>query len=282
MKTDKLFYELFRIQPNLILRLLPELPSDAGSYGFQAPVFEESEYRLDVLLEPQAGSQGLPLVILEAQMYSDPDFLLKLYAQSGCLLHQRLGRQRLSRRTRSRGRTSGGHAPPPPPRDWLAVVICPSRRMHFGDPQLVEEFLERRVRWIELQDCSDPQLQASLSWQALRLRDELLELILTLIPFILTQANTEELIKMLGLTIEEARQSRAIREFMEEGRAEGQLEGEGKVLLHQLARRCGLLTPHQQAAIEALGSDNRLALAEALLDFRGPEDLTAWLQEHGA
>lgn len=95
MKTDKLFYELFRIQPNLILRLLPELPRDAGSYGFQAPVLKESEYRLDGFLEPQDGSQGLPLVILEAQMYSDPDFLLKLYAQSGCLLHQRLGRQRL-------------------------------------------------------------------------------------------------------------------------------------------------------------------------------------------
>lgn len=150
--------------------------------------------------------------------------------------------------------------------------------MHFGDPQLVEEFLERRVRWIELQDCSDPQLQASLSWQALRL----LELILTLIPFILTQASIEELIKKLGLTIEEARQSRAILEFMEEGRAEGMQQGEGKVLRHLLARRCGLLTPHQQAAIEALGSDNRLALAEALLDFQGPEDLTAWLQEHGA
>jgi hypothetical protein len=30
------------------------------------------------------------------------------------------------------------------------VVICPSRELHFGDPTPVQEFVERRVVWIEL------------------------------------------------------------------------------------------------------------------------------------
>ena len=33
---------------------------------------------------------------------------------------------------------------------WWVVVLCPSRQLHFGDPAPVAEFVEQRVRWIEL------------------------------------------------------------------------------------------------------------------------------------
>jgi hypothetical protein len=44
-----------------------------------------------------------------------------------------------------------------------------------------------------------------------------------------------------------------------------------------LQRRCGGLTPSQEARIRALPLPQLEALAEALLDFRGPADLEAWL-----
>ena len=44
--------------------------------------------------------------------------------------------------------------------------------------------------------------------------------------------------------------------------------------LRQLNRRCGPLSNATTTSIEALPLE---ALAEALLDFRGPGDLTAWL-----
>jgi predicted transposase YdaD len=150
------------------------------------------------------------------------------------------------------------------------VVICPSRRLRLGDVRPVEEFVQRRVRWLELEDCSDPLLQGQLCWQALQLlvqppsetqararglweqarlepepqRRQLSELILLLIPFILNQSSVEELRAMLGLTIEEARESAAVREWIEEGRQEGLLtgrqegrqEGEATVLLRLLER----------------------------------------------
>ncbi len=35
-------------------------------------------------------------------------------------------------------------------RQWQVVVICPSSQLNFGDPTPVQEFVERRVVWIEL------------------------------------------------------------------------------------------------------------------------------------
>jgi hypothetical protein len=44
-----------------------------------------------------------------------------------------------------------------------------------------------------------------------------------------------------------------------------------------LRRRCGGLTAPQEARIRALPLPQLEALAEALLDFQGADDLNAWL-----
>jgi predicted transposase YdaD len=94
------------------------------------------------------------------------------------------------------------------------------------------------------------------------------------------QASTSRL-SWLGLTIEEARESAAVREWMEEGRQEGLLagrqEGETSVLLRLLARRCGTLPGAVEQAIRALPQEQLLVLADAVLEFRGLEDLQRWL-----
>jgi len=84
--SDKPFYWLFqqhaeRIQP-LVAELLPRMEG----YVFSAPVLKEREYRLDGLFLPPADQPELPVVILEAQMAADPDFLLRLNAEMGRLL----------------------------------------------------------------------------------------------------------------------------------------------------------------------------------------------------
>ena len=47
-----------------------------------------------------------------------------------------------------------------------------------------------------------------------------------------------------------------------------------------LNRRCGPLSDATTARIQALPLEQLEALAEALLDFSGPADLAAWLEEH--
>jgi len=85
-----------------------------------------------------------------------------------------------------------------------------------------------------------------------------------------------QLCAMGSITASEFTQSVAYQEIFGQGRQ----EGEAAVTLRQLNRRCGPLNPDTTARIQALPLEQLEALAEALLDFRGPADLAAWLQAH--
>ena len=52
--------------------------------------------------------------------------------------------------------------------------------------------------------------------------------------------------------------------------------------LRLLSRRCGPLSEATTARIQALPLQRLEALADALLDFRGAADLTAWLAAESA
>jgi len=93
---------------------------------------------------------------------------------------------------------------------------------------------------------------------------------------------------IVGIPREEIRHTRAVQDWLAEGRQEGLQEGEAlgeargeaKVILRLLNRRCGLLSNATTAEIQVLPMDQLEALADALLDFTGPADLTAWLAAH--
>ena len=80
-----------------------------------------------------------------------------------------------------------------------------------------------------------------------------------------------------GIPREEIRHTRAVQDWLAEGRQEGEARGEAKVTLRQLNRRCGPLSEANTAQIRALPLEQLEALANALLDFQGPTDLVAWL-----
>lgn len=86
---------------------------------------------------------------------------------------------------------------------------------------------------------------------------------------------------MTGITLEDFSRSRAYRELIgwaeERGIALGEARGEAKMTLRLLTRRCGSLSAATTARIQALPVDKLESLAEALLDFTGPQDLQDWL-----
>ena len=86
---------------------------------------------------------------------------------------------------------------------------------------------------------------------------------------------------MGGLTLEDFTQSRAYQEIFGLGEARGEAREAAKVALRQLNRRCGPLTEATTARIQALPLEQLEALAEALLDFNGPDELTTWLAANG-
>jgi predicted transposase YdaD len=311
--SDKLFYWLFQSQPDRILQLLPDLAAAAaqvgGGYRFVAPVFKAREYRPDGVFLAVEQDRELPALVLEAQMRSDPQFLLRLYAESGRLLQQQ-DRQGC------------------PIRQWQVVVICPLRTLAFGDPEPVAEFLERRVRWLELLPAlADPNAPPLLRTLALLLEKEerlpattaqireavagselesqIADATAAILLARFTTRPIPEICAMAGITLEDFSQSVAYREIfglgeqrgleqglekgleqgLEQGRVQG-LEkgleqglktGELEITLRQLRRRCGALTATQEALIRALPLPRLEMLAEALLDFQGSDDLDTWL-----
>jgi hypothetical protein len=78
---------------------------------------------------------------------------------------------------------------------------------------------------------------------------------------------------MGGITLDDFTSSVAYREIY----GLGQQAEAASMILRQLQRRCGPLSTDQQTQIQALPLAELEALAEALLDFQGTADLTAWL-----
>ena len=69
-----------------------------------------------------------------------------------------------------------------------------------------------------------------------------------------------------GIPLEEIRHTRAVQDWL----AEGRQEGEAAVTLRLLNRRCGPLSDATTVQIQALPREQLEALADALLDARPP------------
>ena len=282
--SDKLFYWLFQQHPDRILELLPELAAGGGGYRFSAPVLKERERRLDGLFQAPDEQPQRPALILEAQMQPNSRFLRRLYVESAMLIEQE---EQIEH--------------------WQVVVLCPNRRLNFGRPAAVAEFLRERVRWIELEAAASdptappllralallvqPEQQIPVSTAAIRdqvagtaQEQDLADVIATTLISRFNGRSIPQLCAMGNITLDEFTQSVAYQEIFgqgrQEGRQEGRAEGEASVTLRLLNRRCGPLTPATTNCIQALPLEQLEALADALLDFSGPEDLMSWLAAH--
>jgi predicted transposase/invertase (TIGR01784 family) len=75
-------------------------------------------------------------------------------------------------------------------------------------------------------------------------------------------------------------QSVIYQEWIEEGRAEGRLDGERSLILRLLTCRVGEMPPELRTKVQSLSLTQLEALGEALLDFSESADLASWLQSH--
>lgn len=211
-----------------------------------------------------------PVVLLEVQMHRDTGFHHRLAAQTYRFLQQ-----------------------PPQVVHWTVLVITPHDRLNLGPTEALRVFLEQQLRWLSLEELSrepdlDPllnlltlptrpksELQASTR-QILARRPDLSTVVLPMLVQRFPELTEEQIMVIAGIPREEIRHTRAVQDWL----AEGRQEGEAAVTLRQLARRCGPLSEATTARIQSLPLDQLEALAEALLDFQGPNDLTAWLTSH--
>ncbi|WP_199248567.1 DUF4351 domain-containing protein [[Phormidium] sp. ETS-05] len=93
---------------------------------------------------------------------------------------------------------------------------------------------------------------------------------------------------MLDLREADVTQTRFYREVLQIGRQEGRQEGsqegeqlgEENLILRQISRRFGALTPEQVSQIRSLSIPQRSSLGEALLDFQSLGELDSWFQDN--
>ena len=131
-----------------------------------------------------------------------------------------------------------------PIRHWQVVVICPSRELNFGDPTPVQEFVERRLVWIELLSQrllpSAPPLQKALAMLLLAVDQH---------PVCSKAIRAEAAGTSLDTEIDDVIAVILVARFSGRTAAEKLAIGgvtASALTLRQLPHRCGALTPSQR------------------------------------
>ena len=284
MKTDKLFYRIFLNQPGLLAELLPGIPPNC-QFDYSAPVIKEQEFRHDGILTPVGNDPNLPIVFLEAQMQPDTNFYGRYFAEIYLYLKQ----YKIIR-------------------PWRGLLILKSRRHDLGSEIPYQYQLDNQVQRLYLQDllhqnrlspnlallqliilpkrktaqAAQNLLESSKGQPEFRQKLDLVEAILVnKFP----NLSLEEILKMLDLKTADITQTRfyrdvfqlGIQEGEQKGEQKGRQEGEAKLIIRQLKRRFGVITPNQETQIRTLSVPMLEALGEVLLDFINPTDIDTWL-----
>ncbi|EKD09720.1 hypothetical protein SPLC1_S160010 [Arthrospira platensis C1] len=186
-------------------------------------------------------------------------------------------------------------------RPWRGLLIFSSRGQGFGVETPYRLLLDNLVERLYLEDLI-PRSDLSPNLALLRLlvlpesetpesarnllnveaSEEVFQRRLDLVESIMAskfpELSLEEIREMLDITQVRLEDTRFYRDVLQKGRQEGFQEAQTQMLLRQLTRRCGELSDMQRQQVISLNSGQRDELAEALLDFRGMEDLVRWLQ----
>ena len=281
-----MFYQIFLSQSALISELLPDIPASC-EFEYSAPVVKETELRLDGLLTPISDDLELPLVFIEAQMQSDADFYGRFFA--GIFLYLR--QYKIAR-------------------PWRGLLILRRRSQDLGHNSPYQILLDAWVQRLYLEDLIPltdlspnlallrllvvPDREASEVAQSILSSSETelefrrrLELVEAILINKFPQLSIEEVRQMLDLKEADSSQTRYYQEVLQIGKQEGRQEGRQEMLQQEIAlilrlltRRCGNLAIAKQEEVRSLPIDILETLGEALLDFRGIEDLDIWLREN--
>jgi predicted transposase/invertase (TIGR01784 family) len=283
MRRDSIFYKLFQQFPPLLFQLLPAPPPNAETYRFDSVAVKEPKFEIDGVFLPNE-VEGV-VYFCEVQFQKDEQLYERVFAES--LLYFYRNRDRFS--------------------DWQAVVIYPSRSTEQSKIHPYEDLLNGdRVHRIYLSELGNiRQLPIWVALMVLTTVDEsqapaearhllerniseqpssraIIEMVTTIMVYKFEQLSQQEVETMLGITLQETRVYREIKQQgLDQGREQGLVQGReqeaSNLVVRQLTKRFGSLPEDMQVKISRLPLTVLEELSEALLDFRNLADLQAWL-----
>ncbi len=277
MRRDTIFYQLFQQSPTLLFELLPQPPANAARYTFEAVEVKETGFRMDGVF--------LPPDVLGIVYFSEAQF------QKDELLYERMLAEISIYVYRNRDRIS----------DWQAVVIYPGRSIEQSNPDIVREFLASgRIVRVYLDELGEIEaLPIGVGLMVLTTLEgdtaktearsaiersggdlDIIEMIAKIVVYKFNSLSRDEVNVMLGI---ELQQTRVYQEAKAEGKAEGQeigVQRERALILKQLNRKLGNLSPQLIDRVNSLQLDRLESLGEDLLDFTSIADLEAWFGQN--
>lgn len=236
MKTDTIFYRIFRLFPSFLFELIDRPPNEAAAYLFSSVEVKQASFRIDGVFLPRGEAAELPILFTEVQFQLDPGFYGRFFSE----IFLFLDKTELTN-------------------NWQGTVIYPSRNVESSDTARYAELLNPgRVRRIYLDELASTQ---SLAIETVKLiiepeetavtkaralieqarqqiasstaERDLIELIETILIYKFTQKSREEIEAMLGLG--DIRQTRVYQEAKQEGLEEGELKGKLKTVPNLIA-----------------------------------------------
>jgi predicted transposase/invertase (TIGR01784 family) len=234
VKTDIIFYRLFKEFPDIFFELIGNPPESASLYQFSSVEIKQTAFRIDGVFLPTQGSEN-PIYFVEVQFQADGEIYSRLIAEICLYLRQNQ-----------------------PSNDWSAVILYPNRNVDTGNniKHYREFFTSGRVRRIYLDELGDAaSLPIGIATaklviatddiaiaQARELIDrtkseinspvkqqQLLQFLETILAYKFPTMSREEMEQMFGLS--ELKQTRFYQEAFQEGVEQGKLQGieQGKV-----------------------------------------------------
>jgi predicted transposase/invertase (TIGR01784 family) len=283
VKTDTIYYQLFKRFPSLFFTLLEHQPKNVKDYRFESIEVKETSFRIDGVFIPPENTSPRIVYFTEFQFQKDESLYFRFFTETMFYLN------------RNQDNFD----------DWFGVIILASRsiepkklnihRSMLNGPQVQRIYLNELgdlseqpigIRLIQLtmtpqketpEQARELIRQANQEDTGFLSKKEIIDMVCTIAVYKFSKLSRDEVEAMLGLRLEE---TRVYQEASAEGEERGILKGEQALILRLLTRRIGNLVPAMQAQVQSLSLTQLENLGEALLDFSSPTDLLDWLQNH--
>jgi predicted transposase/invertase (TIGR01784 family) len=130
VKTDSIFYRIFKDFPSIFFELINNPPETADAYTFSSVEIKQTSFRIDGIFLPLQENKETPIYFIEVQFQTDTEIYSRLFSEINLYLRQNK-----------------------PKNSWRGIVIFPTRSIDTGDiDNYSEYFTSQRVRRIYLDE----------------------------------------------------------------------------------------------------------------------------------
>ncbi len=228
MKTDHIFYRIFKDLPQTFFELWGESPELVNDYRFDSVELKQTAFRIDGVFLPENPEN--PIYFTEVQFQKDPKIYLRLFSEIFTYLRDNdpalRWRAMIIFRSRSIEPTARQRESVQPFLDSPLVKCIYLNEIEVSETtplgvQIIQLIVAKKKELLERVTRLIAQVKAQFTDEPSRL--QLLNLLETIVLAKLPQMSRQELEAMFG--VDDLRKTRFAQELIEEGEQRGEIKG---------------------------------------------------------